>query len=216
MQIIPQYLKDDDHTDYNKWNPKTDEEEKEKQLILNIHNILEKGFTSKALSKNYGFDLDDFKKTPKQIINLINRKKVDYNLLNNYLGNAVINYNKNNFHKIYESILSNQSKLDKKKMVEIYENIINIFDISCFFCKKENENCIGQVERYKEELKTTKIYGVNLNYIKHEMNKFYMDKLNDVLIIFEEANIVCDKSKKNRLNNIKDIETLRKIYLNIF
>ena len=139
MQGIPKYLKDDDHTDYNKWFPKTDEEEKEKRLILNIHGILEKGFTAKQLSKNYRYNNDEFKKTPKQIINLINRKKVDYNLLDKYLGNAVINYNKNNFDKIYESILSNQSKLDNKKMVEIYEDITNVFDISCFFCKKENE-----------------------------------------------------------------------------
>ena len=96
MEGIPQYLKDDDHTDYNKWKPKTDEEEKEKQLILNIHDILEKGFTAKALSKNIRYNNDEFKKTPKQIINLINRKKVDYRLLDLYLGNAVINYNKNN------------------------------------------------------------------------------------------------------------------------
>lgn len=216
MKGIPDYLKDDDHTDYDEWKPKTDEEEKEKQLILNIHDILKKGFTAKALSKNFRYNNDEFKKTPKQIINLINRKKVDYNLLDSYLGNAVINYNKNNFFKIYQSILSNQSKLDNKKMVEIYNDIDNIFSISCFFCKKENEDCIGQAERYKEELKTTKIYGVNLHYIKHEMNKFYIDKLNDVLIMFEEANVICNKSKKNRLYNLEQIETLRKFYTNSF
>ena len=48
------------------------------------------------------------------------------------------------------------------------------------------------------------------------MNKFYIDKLNDVLIILEEANVICNKSKKNRLYNLKQIEVLRKFYTNSF